>query len=94
MTEDGVKHEKNWTKNLKTDDQTVLRTAKEAQKMEKKALSRFEGVQLTGTTTVGVDREGFWYMEIMHWRYTGNRILQNISSVLSLELEKEKVHNE
>ena len=58
QTEDGVKHEKNWTKNLKTDDQTVLRTAKEAQKMEKKALSRFEGVQLTGTTTVGVDREG------------------------------------
>ena len=58
LTEDGVKHEKNWTKNLKTDDQTVLRTAKEAQEMEKKALSRFEEVQLTGTTTVGVDREG------------------------------------
>ena len=53
QTEDGVKHEKNWTKNLSTDDQTVLRTAKEAQKMEKKALSRFEEVQLTGTTTVG-----------------------------------------
>ena len=33
-TEDGVKHEKNWTKNLKNDDQTVLRTAKEAQEME------------------------------------------------------------
>ena len=29
-------------------------------------------------------------MEIMHWRYTGNRILQNISSVLSLELERRK----
>ena len=55
-TEDGVKHEKNWTKNLKTDDQTVLRTAKEAQEMEKKALSRFEEVQLTGTTTVGVSQ--------------------------------------
>ncbi|MCI7322029.1 MAG: hypothetical protein MR508_01800, partial [Lachnospiraceae bacterium] len=52
----GVKHEKNWTKNLKTDDQTVLRTAKEAQEMENKALSRFEEVQLTGTTTVGVSQ--------------------------------------
>ena len=55
-TEDGVKHEKNWTKNLKTDDQTVLRTAKEAQEMEKKALSRFQEVQLTGTTTVGISQ--------------------------------------
>lgn len=52
-TEDGEEYEKNWTKNLDTDDQTVLRTAKEAQKMEKKALSKFEEVQLTGTTTVG-----------------------------------------
>lgn len=56
LTEDGVKHEKNWTKNLKTDDQTVLRTAKEAQEMENKALSRFEEVQLTSTTTVGVSQ--------------------------------------
>lgn len=56
QTEDSVKHEKNWTKNLKTDDQTVLRTAKEAQEMENKALSRFEEVQLTGTTTVGVSQ--------------------------------------
>ena len=55
-TEDGVEHEKNWTKNLKTDDQTVLRTAKEAQEMEKKALSRFEEVQLIGTTTVGISQ--------------------------------------
>ena len=55
-TEDGVKHEKNWTKNLKTDDQTVLRTEKEAQEMEKKALSRFQEVQLTGTTTVGISQ--------------------------------------
>ena len=56
QTEDGVIYEKNWTKNLKTDDQTVLRTAKEAQEMENKALSRFEEVQLTGTTTVGVSQ--------------------------------------
>lgn len=54
--EDGVKHEKNWTKNLKTDDRTVLRIAKEAQEMEKKALSKFEEVQLTGTTTVGISQ--------------------------------------
>lgn len=56
QTEGGMKHEKNWTKNLKTDDQTVLRIAKETQEMEKKALSRFEEVQLTGTTTVGVSQ--------------------------------------
>lgn len=52
-SEAGEEYDKNWTKNLDTDDQTVLRTAKEAQKMEKKALSKFEEVQLTGTTTVG-----------------------------------------
>ena len=55
-TEDGIDPEKNWTKILKTDDQTVLRTAKEAQDMEKKALGRFEEVQLTGTTTVGISQ--------------------------------------
>ena len=55
-TEDGIDPEKNWTKILKTDDQTVLRTAKEAQEMENKALSRFEEVQLTGTTTVGISQ--------------------------------------
>lgn len=55
-TEDGIDPEKNWTKILKTDDQTILRTAKEAQDMEKKALSRFEEVQLTGTTTVGISQ--------------------------------------
>ena len=33
-------HEKNWTKRLKTDDQTILRTAKEAQKMEKMAAAK------------------------------------------------------
>lgn len=30
------------------------------------------------------------HMEIMYWRYTGNRILQNISSVLNLELKRRK----
>ena len=53
-TEDGVDHEKNWTKKLKTDDQTVLMTAKEAQKMESNALSKYQEVQLVGTTSVGV----------------------------------------
>ena len=33
----GVDHENNWTKKLKTDDQTILRTAKSAQRMEKDA---------------------------------------------------------
>jgi hypothetical protein len=52
--EDGVDHEKNWTKKLKTDDQTVLMTAKKAQKMESNALSKYQEVQLVGTTSVGV----------------------------------------
>lgn len=54
FVEDGVDHEKNWTKKLKTDDQTVLMTAKEAQKMESHALSKYQEVQLVGTTSVGV----------------------------------------
>lgn len=33
-------HEKNWTKRLDTDDQTILRTAKEAQKMERMAAAK------------------------------------------------------
>ena len=38
----GADHENNWTKKLKTDDQAILRTAKEAQEMEIKALKRME----------------------------------------------------
>ncbi len=37
----GVDHENNWTKKLKTDDQSILRTAKSAQKMEKDAERAF-----------------------------------------------------
>lgn len=54
FTEEGVDHEKNWTKKLKTDDQTILMTAKEAQKMERHALSKLQEVQLTDNTAVGV----------------------------------------
>ncbi len=45
---------KNWTKNLETDDQLVLRIAKEAQKMENMSLSKLQEVQLTDNTTVGL----------------------------------------
>lgn len=41
---DGEKHEKNWTKNLDTDNQTVLRTAKKAQEMEAMAQGRIEEI--------------------------------------------------
>lgn len=41
-SEDGEKREKNWTKKMDTDDQTILMTAKEAQKMEKMAQRRIE----------------------------------------------------
>lgn len=54
FTEEGVDHEKYWTKKLKTDDQTILMTAKEAQKMESHALSKLQEVQLTDNTAVGV----------------------------------------
>lgn len=55
-TADGADHEKNWTKKLKTDDQTILRSAKAAQDMEKMAMSKFQEVALTDETTVGVER--------------------------------------
>ena len=51
-TEDGADHEKNWTKKLKTDDQTILMTAKEAQKMERNAASRLQEIQLDGVTAM------------------------------------------
>lgn len=55
-TDDGVNNEKNWTKNLKTDDQTILRKAKEAQEMESSAMSKFQEVQLTDNTAVGISK--------------------------------------
>jgi hypothetical protein len=51
-SEDGADHEKNWTKKLKTDDQTILMTAKEAQKMERNAASRLQEIQLDGMTAM------------------------------------------
>ena len=55
---EGAEHEKNWTKRLKTEDQTVLMTAKEAQKTENHALSKYQEVQLVGSTSVGVSYTG------------------------------------
>ena len=52
MGEDpGIDHEKNWTKKFKTDDQTVLRTAKAAQAMESMALNRMEEMASNGIST-------------------------------------------
>ena len=52
MGEDpGIDHEKNWTKKLKTDDQTILRTAKAAQAMESMALNRMEEMASNGIST-------------------------------------------
>lgn len=47
-----VKGEKNWTKNLDTDDQTVLRTAKAAQAMESKAIAKYIEIQNSGAAVV------------------------------------------
>ena len=47
-TGEEVKHEKNWTKLLQTDDQTILRVAKRAQEMESMAMSKYQEVMLTG----------------------------------------------
>ena len=52
--EDGEEHEKNWTKKLDTDDQTILRVAQKAQDIEKEALSKLEEIKLMDTTTTGV----------------------------------------
>ncbi|MCR4955426.1 MAG: hypothetical protein K6A30_01920 [Lachnospiraceae bacterium] len=52
--EDGVEHEKNWTKTLETHNQTILMEAQEAQKMEYEALSRFQELQLVGSTEAGI----------------------------------------
>ena len=41
---DEADHENNWTKKLKTDDQTILMTAKEAQKMEEMAQRKLEDI--------------------------------------------------
>ncbi|MDY6308006.1 MAG: hypothetical protein SPL71_08105 [Oribacterium sp.] len=46
----GIDHEKNWTRKLKTDDQTVLRAAKAAQAMENMALSRMEEIASAGVS--------------------------------------------
>lgn len=43
-----------WTRNLKTDDQKILRTAKKAQEVEETALLKFQEMQLTGDISVGV----------------------------------------
>ena len=56
--EESADHEKNWTKNLKTDDQAILMIAKEAQKMESQALSKYQEARLIGDTSVGVSYTG------------------------------------
>ena len=52
----GVDHENNWTKKLKTNDQTILRTAKAAQEMENTAKNKVSEM-VEETTTSGSDTE-------------------------------------
>lgn len=58
VTEDNSEKEKNWTKTLKTDDQTILRTAKIAQEAEDMAMSKLQEMQLTGNTSAGISKTG------------------------------------
>ena len=51
-------YDKNWTKNLETDDQVILRRAKQAQEMEQMAMSKYQEVMITGETTTGIERKG------------------------------------
>ena len=44
----GDDNETNWTRRLKTDDQTILRTAKAAQEMEMSAIARMEEIKNDG----------------------------------------------
>lgn len=50
-------HEKNWTKNLQTDDQTILRVAKRAQEMESIAIAKYQEVMFSGKTTTGTGED-------------------------------------
>ena len=50
--EAGIDHEKNWTRRLKTDDQTILREAKAAQDLEKMASSRIEELKNEDSSVV------------------------------------------
>ena len=51
-------YDKNWTKNLETDDQVILRRAKQAQEMEQTAMSKYQEVMITGETVTGIERKG------------------------------------
>lgn len=55
-TDERAAYKKNWTQNLNTEGQTILRTAQMAQDMEKMALSKYQEIMLTDETTVGVGR--------------------------------------
>lgn len=53
-----AQYDKNWTKNLETDDQVILRTAKRAQEMEQMAMSKYQEVMITGETATGIEQKG------------------------------------
>ena len=55
-------HEKNWTKNLQTDDQTILRVAKRAQEMESMAIAKYQEAMVSGKTTTGTEEENNVYI--------------------------------
>lgn len=55
---DETGYEKNWTKKLDTEDQTILNIARIAQDMENTAISKWQEVQLTGSTQAGISRTG------------------------------------
>lgn len=55
---DEAGYEKDWTKKLDTEDQTILNIARIAQDMENTAISKWQEVQLTGSTQAGISRTG------------------------------------
>ena len=55
-------HEKNWTKNLQTDDQTILRVAKRAQEMESMAIAKYQEAMVFEKTTTGTGEENNVYI--------------------------------
>ncbi len=57
LVEEGVEREKNWTKKLKTDDQTILMTANEAQKMERTAAAKIQDIQLNEVTAAKISAD-------------------------------------
>ena len=69
--------ETNWTRRIKTDDQTILRTAKAAQEIEMSAMARMEEIRNDGLA--GYDSQETITIKVLkERRYEDFKDLKNI----------------